>query len=101
MNANIAIRRIKMLMNNFEDVPDFKEFYFESLEKAIDVLDKEIHPRRKPGKWIRCGNRYVCSKCDEFCFSVWDDTNCEEIDVLTDFCPHCGNRNIKEESIEE
>ena len=49
-----------------------------------------IEPRRKKGKWQLCGNHHLCSECDEWALSVWDDNEDEEVDVLTNFCPNCG-----------
>ena len=45
---------------------------------------------RKKGKWLRCGNHHLCSECDEWALTRWDEDECDEVDILTDFCPNCG-----------
>lgn len=48
----------------------------------------------KTGHWESCGNHHLCSECDEWAFAKWDEDECDEVDVLTDFCPHCGARMV-------
>jgi len=60
----------------------------ESVRATIDHMPS-AEPRKK-GKWEWCGNHRLCSECDEWALTVWDDNEYEEVDVLTNFCPNCG-----------
>ncbi len=56
-------------------------------EMAIEALRER---ERKKGKWQWCGNHHLCSECDEWALTRWDEDECDEVDILTDFCPNCG-----------
>ena len=47
---------------------------------------------RKKGKWIVCGDKRVCSECDEFALcDAYDVLETGEYqEKLSDFCPNCG-----------
>ena len=45
---------------------------------------------RKKGKWQWCGNHHLCSECDEWALTRWDEDECDEVDILTDYCHNCG-----------
>ena len=49
-----------------------------------------IESERKKGKWQWCGNHHLCSECDEWALTRWNEDECDEVDILTDFCPNCG-----------
>ena len=55
-------------------------------EKIINPLPSA----KRTGKWELCGNHHLCSECDEWALTKWDEDECDEVDVLTDFCPSCG-----------
>lgn len=69
-------------------------------ESIVNALPS-AEPSRKSGKWIWCGNHHICSECDEWALTRWDEDECDEVDILTDFCPNCGvdMRGGKNESI--
>ena len=62
----------------------------EAIKKAMDCMP--TIEERKKGKWIWCGDKHVCSECDEFAlcdaYDVLDTGEYQE--ELTDFCPNCG-----------
>lgn len=81
-------------------VPEYIEHHrdVQNVMKRIDeIRDKmerlpSAQPEREKGEWIWCGDKHVCSECDEFAL-------CDAYDVLetgeyqedlSDFCPHCG-----------
>ena len=66
------------------------ENFFGWEEQYANCPLQEVEPERKKGKWQLCGNHHLCSECDEWALSVWDDNEDEEVDVLTNFCPNCG-----------
>lgn len=45
---------------------------------------------KRTGHWELCGNHHLCSECDEWALTKWNEDECDEVDVLTDFCPSCG-----------
>jgi hypothetical protein len=49
-------------------------------------------PERKKGKWIWCGDKHVCSECDEFALcDAYDVLETGEYqEELSDYCPNCG-----------
>ena len=60
------------------------------------IIDTKAEPRKK-GKWQWCGNHHLCSECDEWALTRWDEDECDEVDILTNFCPNCGSYNGGEE----
>ena len=78
-------------VNTGESKELFKEGN-DALKKAVERL-KELpsaEPERKKGKWQWCGNHHLCSECDEWALTRWNEDECDEVDILTDFCPNCG-----------
>ena len=65
--------------------------YADKMMSRINALSS-AKPERKKGKWIWCGDKHVCSECDEFAlcdaYDVLDAGEYQE--KLTDFCPYCG-----------
>ena len=72
-----------------------KEFLEWLNSEAQEVKDISISSAERIGKWERCGDHHLCSECDEWALTKWDEDECDEVDVLTDFCPHCGARMKK------
>lgn len=89
---------IKGYGNNpdYEDPFRLSEFYrfYELPNIAVSRENFEkmrpAESERKKGKWQWCGNHHLCSECDEWALTKWDEDECDEVDVLTDFCPSCG-----------
>lgn len=73
---------------------------FSRIESGLKQLPS-VQPERKKGKWTWCGIHHLCSECDEWALTRWDEDECDEVDILTDFCPNCGvdMRGGKNESI--
>lgn len=53
---------------------------------------EKLQPEREKGKWIVCGDKHVCSECDEFALcDAYDVLETGEYqEKLSDFCPNCG-----------
>ena len=63
----------------------------EAIPEWLHIGDlPSAQPERKKGKWLLCGNHHVCSECDEWALTRLDEDECDEVDILTDFCPNCG-----------
>lgn len=57
---------------------------------AYDIANAPTVGTKRTGHWELCGNHHLCSECDEWALTKWNEDECDEVDVLTDFCPSCG-----------
>lgn len=59
---------------------------------AYDIANAPTIELQRKGKWIVCGDKHVCSECDEFslcdAYDVLETGEYQE--ELSDFCPNCG-----------
>ena len=81
------------LMDKTDDRYSLGEIGRRERDDIIDALEfaPTIKPEpRKRGKWQWCGNHHLCSECDEWALTRWDEDECDEVDILTNFCPNCG-----------
>lgn len=64
---------------------------YSELHDMISTL-QFAQPERKKGEWIVCGDKHVCSECDEFALcDAYDVLETGEYqEKLSDFCPNCG-----------
>lgn len=71
--------------------PVFEDTVGELMDAVIQCYNNlpSAQPRKK-GKWQWCGNHHLCSECDEWALTRWDEDECDEVDILTDYCPNCG-----------
>ena len=77
-----------MRLIDVDALPDDCWWCSDALIEAINNAPT-VDPN-KIGRWESCGNHHLCSVCDEWALTKWDEDECDEVDVLTDFCPSCG-----------
>ena len=69
-----------------------KGVFVENEDIAKNLIGKlpSVQPEKK-GRWVRYGDHYVCSECNEWALMDWEDqTEDDYFDKKSDFCPHCG-----------
>ena len=81
--------------DNVIDIINFECGKWTGLSKTIEKEIKALpsaQPEREKGKWIVCGDKHVCSECDEFALcDAYDVLETGEYqEKLSDFCPNCG-----------
>lgn len=72
------------------------------VEKPIEVVvEKEVVKEPAPGHWVKNSNPrnpesvwYTCSACGKLADA---DNN---VDILSDYCPHCGAKMMKSECVD-
>ena len=87
-----AIEILSELRSWFSCFDEKEGLAYHALSLAIRAIkaNSTAEPERKKGKWQWCGNHHLCSECDEWALTRWDENECDEVDILTDYCPNCG-----------
>ena len=82
----VIIERVK------DDIDFIAEQAYERGKRDILEQSQSAQPEREKGEWIVCGDKHVCSECDEFALcDAYDVLETGEYqEKLSDFCPNCG-----------